>query len=177
MKRVIYAAYGSNLLKERFEAYIYGRRFRGVRYEGSRDKTPPVDRGWIIVPRFVYFAKNSRKWGGGGVAFLSSEPIEDCSLWSVVRLWEVSEMQFEDIWKQENSAKTLEEAKNGWYGRIITLGEIDGLEIKTFTGDWLDEKNPPSAKYLEIVKEGLLETTRWSRKEIETYWRSRLAFC
>ncbi len=41
MSHVIYAAYGSNLLKERFLAYIKGGTFMGIHYEGCRDKTEP----------------------------------------------------------------------------------------------------------------------------------------
>jgi hypothetical protein len=50
MSHVIYAAYGSNLLKERFLVYIKGGTFMGIHYEGCRDKTEPESLGWMWVP-------------------------------------------------------------------------------------------------------------------------------
>ena len=50
MDKVIYAAYGSNLLKERFLVYIKGGEFEGKNYKGCKDKTDPVNLGWMYVP-------------------------------------------------------------------------------------------------------------------------------
>jgi len=49
------------------------------------------------------------------------------------------------------------------------LGEKESLEIKTFTGCWMDKINPPSQNYLEVIKKGLKETTGWTNQEIEKY--------
>jgi len=49
------------------------------------------------------------------------------------------------------------------------LGEKDGLTIKTFTGCWMNEINLPSEEYLDIIKNGLKETTGWMDQEIENY--------
>jgi len=51
MKYLIYAAYGSNLLKERFMRYIKGGKFEGFEgkdYRGSSDKSEPKDLGWMM---------------------------------------------------------------------------------------------------------------------------------
>ncbi len=45
MKYLIYAAYGSNMLKERFMVYIKGGEFEGNPYPGSTDKSEPEDLG------------------------------------------------------------------------------------------------------------------------------------
>jgi len=45
MKKVIYASYGSNLLKERFLYYI-----KGGEYKGCNDKSDPIEKGWMFIP-------------------------------------------------------------------------------------------------------------------------------
>ncbi|MEM4141288.1 MAG: hypothetical protein QXG36_09310 [Nitrososphaeria archaeon] len=56
-----------------------------------------------------------------------------------------------------------------WYHKILHLGEKDGLEIKTFTGCWENETNPPSEKYLNCIKKGIKETTSWDDERIKNY--------
>ncbi len=165
MNYLIYAAYGSNLLKERFMVYIKGGLYHGKYYEGSKDKTDPQDLGWMYVPHRLYFAKRSSRWGYGGVAFLSCKKEKDTNLYAIVRLWKVSEQQFEDIKKQEGPT---------WYNVELELGEKDGLIIKTITGCWETEINKPSDDYLNVIKEGLKETTKWSDDKIEEYIRKFL---
>lgn len=160
MKYMIYAAYGSNLLKERFMVYIKGGEFCGQVYEGSRDKTEPVHLGWVYVPHRLYFAMSSPRWEHKGVAFLSCAKEENIDFYAVVRLWRVSEIQFEDVKEGEGRQ---------WYNKELLLGKKDGLEIKTVTGNWESEKNEPSQKYLQVIKDGLKETTRWEDSKIEEY--------
>jgi len=160
MKYLIYAAYGSNLLKERFMVYIRGGDFEGRPYEGSSDTTEPEDLGWMYVPYRLYFAKKSSRWDNKGVAFLSCEEEKNPEYHAIVRLWKISEKQFEDLRKQEGPS---------WYNKIMSLGEKNGLKIKTFTGCWENEKQEPSERYLEIIKKGLKETTNWDDQKIEEY--------
>ncbi len=164
MHYLIYAAYGSNLLKERFMVYIKGGRYRDRNYQGSKDKTEPQDLGWMYVPHRLYFAKSSSKWGNKGVAFLSCEKEKDSSFHAVVRLWKVSQQQFEDIKKQEGR----------WYDVELELGEKDGFIIKTITGCWKTEINKPSEEYLNVIRQGLKETKGWSEGKIEEYLRKFL---
>ncbi len=160
MKHVIYAAYGSNLLKERFMVYIKGGLYRGEEYKGCEDKTEPISLGWMYVPHRLYFAKNSKRWNGKGIAFLTCEKESNPEYHAIVRLWKITEEQFECVHKQEGK---------GWYHEILTLGEKDGLTIKTFTGCWMDNINLPSEEYLDVIKKGLKETTGWTDQEIEKY--------
>lgn len=67
--------------------------------------------------------------------------------------------QFEDIKKQEGS----------WYYKIFNLGQRDGLEIRTITGNYIEEINEPSKRYLNVIRRGLKETTKWSVEEIDEY--------
>ncbi len=160
MKEVIYAVYGSNLLKERFMVYIKGGVFEGREYPCCEDKTDPVDVGWMYVPYRLYFAKKSQRWDYKGVAFLTCKEEPNPDYHAIVRLWRITESQFEDIQEQEGK---------GWYNKILCLGEKDGLPIKTFTGCWLSDLNPPSERYLDIIKKGLKETTGWDNKKIMEY--------
>jgi len=97
MNKLIYAAYGTNLLKERFMVYIQGGKFKKIEYSGCTDKTEPEDLGWQYVPYRLYFAKQSPRWHDSGVAFLSFEKEINPDYYAVVRLWKISQSQFEDI--------------------------------------------------------------------------------
>ena len=160
MDKVIYAAYGSNLLKERFLVYIKGGEFEGKNYKGCKDKTEPVNLGWMYVPHRLYFAKRSSKWDNQGVAFLKCEKEDNPEYHAVVRLWEITESQFEDIHEQEGKS---------WYDKVLFLGEKNGLPIKTITGCWMNEINEPSERYLNVIRKGLKETTGWDDDRINHY--------
>jgi len=160
MKKVIYAVYGSNLLKKRFLVYIKGGKFEDIQYKGCKDKTEPVDRGWILIPHRLYFAKKSKRWQGKGVAFITINKESNKDFYTVARLWEITEEQFKCIWKQEGDK---------FYTEPLFLCEKEGLKIYSLTGNWEDEKNLPSEKYLKIIKQGLKETTGWSDKQVDEY--------
>lgn len=159
MEHLIYAAYGSNLLKERFLFYIKGGDYAGRHYNASEDKSEPESLGWIYVPHRLFFAKKSSRWDNKGIAFLSCKKEENKDNGAVVRLWKISKQQFQDLQNQEGN----------WYNKILLLGKNDGLEIKTITGCYENEKQQPSDKYLEIIKAGLKETTNWDDKSIKRY--------
>jgi len=159
--KIIYAAYGSNMLKERFILYIYGGIFNNKSYKGCNDKTDPISLGYIYIPHRLYFAKNSSSWDNGGVAFLSRKEEKIFNNYSIVRLWEINEEQFYDIW--------IQEGKHSFYPYLLKLGEIKGIEILTFTGDWENEINEPSESYIEIIKKGIKETTGWNKIQINSY--------
>ena len=160
MTKIIYAAYGSNLLKERFMYYIKGGRYEGKDYPGCKDKEDPVDLGYMFVPHRLYFAKKSQRWDNEGVAFLNYETEENPKFHSLVRLWKINEDQFDDVHKQEG--KSL-------YPLKVYLGEKDGIEICTITGCWLNEENKPSLLYIKKISMGIKETINWSDKKIGEY--------
>ena len=159
MEKVIYAAYGSNMLKERLLAYINGGRYYNHDYIGCKDKTDPIFRGWIYVPHRLYFAKESPRWENKGVAFLDVSSEKNPEYYALVKLWEITREQYKCIREQEGI----------WYSEELLLGEIEGLKIITFTGDYVNEKNEPSDEYLNIIKKGIKETTGWDDSKIENY--------
>jgi len=146
-------------LKERFLVYIKGGYYQSRYHSGCLDKTEPESLGWMYVPYRLYFAKDSSSWGGG-VAFLACEKEPNSEYHAIVRLWKITEEQFECLHKQEGK---------GWYHKILILGKKDGLTIKTFTGCWMNNINLPSEEYLDVIKKGLKETTGWTDQEIEKY--------
>lgn len=159
-KKILYAAYGSNMLRERFLVYIEGGIYRDREYKGCTDTTEPEDYGFMFVPYRLYFAKRSQLWNNGGVAFLSCKKTDKEEFHALVRLWKINESQFEEILAQEGK---------GWYHKILFFGEKNGYEVKTFTGCWENEINQPSEEYLEVIRLGIKETTGWDDEKIGNY--------
>src|SRR5215210_6185847 len=71
---VWYVAYGSNLSRERFRAYLEGGRPAGSQrhYSGGRDTTPPHQSRVLRLGGRLVFAGISTVWGGG-LAFLDPD--------------------------------------------------------------------------------------------------------
>ena len=70
-----YAAYGSNLSRERFAHYLVGGRPPGARqsYPGARDTQEPRADRPVRLPGRLHFGWESLTWGGG-IAFLDPVP-------------------------------------------------------------------------------------------------------
>jgi gamma-glutamylcyclotransferase (GGCT)/AIG2-like uncharacterized protein YtfP len=68
---VWYAAYGSNLLRERFLVYLQGGRFRNrcKKYNGCKDRRPPLADHPYLIGRQMYYGNETSSWGDGGVCF------------------------------------------------------------------------------------------------------------
>lgn len=190
---VWYACYGSNLLESRFLCYIKGGIPDGCEkiFTGCTDKTPPFDSEKCIIPYQLYFAKESYPWGGGGVAFLKSERLDnDEKRKTLGRKYLITKEQFVQVLRQENNKdindssieldfnifenKTQflvgKENENLWYGRIIYLGEKKDSPIFTFTAKFdFDDYTLPSDNYLKKIINGLKETYKIKDIEIIDY--------
>ena len=183
MERVWYAAYGSNLLQARFAVYLAGGTYgeQGTDHHGARDATPA--RGWrhLEVAHQLRFARESRRWGGG-VAFL--DPARGSGR-GVVRCWDLTVEQFADVAAQENGltpgdveldldavvARGEADMTDRWYGRALSLGELDGRPVVTFTSPQNAEPSPPGQPYLSVVAAGLVEIG-WDAPAIAGYLAS-----
>lgn len=148
---VWYAAYGSNVNRNRFMEYI----------ERCDNKTNPVEDRPYVIPHDIYFASNSRIWEGKGVAFLddSKKGI------ALGRVYKITRKQFDDIQKMEG--------KN--YQKKIKLGDLDNLQVMTFTSSNVrTDLKEASNKYLEVIKTGLKEVyPDKSELVLDTYLYSR----
>jgi len=190
---VWYACYGSNLKRERFMCYIQGGQPEGSSkvHEGCSNTRPPLDERPVEIRHRLYFAKRSRTWGGGGVAFIGSERSRNEK--TLGKMYLVTREQFREIFAQENGSRSsaphidferlIDEgeyiAGNGWYGKLLFLGrdEKDEYPVLTFTAS--DERdsshNPPSPGYLKTIVDGLCESyPHMGREEAERYLKERI---
>jgi len=184
-----YVAYGSNLSEERFLCYIKGGKTATCLRvsKGCTDPSLPIENRPAIIPHQLYFAKEGTVWGKGAASFIEPSPSE---AESYVRQYLIRPDQFKDIVIQENDENIenividFEEAiEKGqtlvgegenfdWYGRVVYLGEDEGIPRFTFTAKWEDELidyNRPSERYLKTIIRGLKETHKLSEEDIRNY--------
>jgi hypothetical protein len=197
MNMLWYAAYGSNVNRERFLEYIHGGKsaFNGQTYSGCRDKREPIRDYAMMINRELYFAKNSDPWGGA-VAFVLPESSKSQTLG---RAYLISEEQFVDIAAQENARRIGEKdfgfsyqyaekspesylnATNPsvplgggklWYGRVLRLGTRESWPIFTLTAEWAgyQDINAPGRTYLRTVASGIRQLGRISPKSLVEYF-------
>ena len=152
---VWYVCYGSNLLWSRFERYITGGicEENNKEYKGCSDKILPSKNVAVELPYKLYFAKESRSWGGMGVAFIDlKHPGKTPG-----RAYLINEEQLNDIQNQEGP----------WY-QIFNLGTIEGKPAFTLTGSIRYGEKAPSKKYLDTIKRGLKELEEIETKELKS---------
>lgn len=176
---VWYAAYGSNLCRERFLRYLQGGTVPNsgdTVQHGARDPAPPLSDRPYAIDRDLYFAGTSKTWGDGGVAYLDADRRSDDP--TLGRLWLITTGQFEDVYRQENRLRV------GWsedvglhrhwselsvdgssvpaagnYCRLILLDHIDDTPVVTFTGAHRRaDVNRPHETYRAVITRGLEET-------------------
>ena len=165
-----YVAYGSNCLASRFEAYLTGGRAAGATRpeRGARDARLPAASAAHWLPNGVRFLGDSRKWGGGGVAFLEHRQQRPAP----GRRYLITRGQFDDLAAQESrrgpTPLPYDELVPGeirvvgphWYDALIAFEPVDGISAVTFTSPTPpDDRAPtvPSAAYLGTILRGLLE--------------------
>lgn len=174
---VWYASYGSNLMRARFLTYIQGGLAPGAARPqiGCTDSTLPRAERRILLHHDLYFSRASSQWEDGGVAFVQGGVSEEAR--TLGRMYLVAASQFEEIFLQENGLREYADgiridydgilqdgprvAVDGWYGKIIPLGEEGGFPILTFTAPEDPEPNslnPPGPKYLTTIVKGLQES-------------------
>jgi hypothetical protein len=190
IKQLWYASYGSNILESRFHCYILGGQPKGSQktHHGCTDKTLPQDKKEILINHELYFAKESKGWGDGGVGFIKTEFNE--AVQTLGKMYLVTTEQFIEIVKQENNFeeellidfnKVIENGsllinKDSWYGTLLYLGEEDGNPIFTFTNtkNLIEEINPPTKQYLSTIINGLKKAYHLNEIEIEEYFKNKL---
>lgn len=132
---VWYACYGSNINFDRFMIYI----------NRCTDTTPPAESRPYQFGYPIYFAKKSRQWDNGGVAFLD----ESRSGEALGRIYKITKEQYEEV--------KINEGPN--YRKQIDLGEIEGLPVYTFTDTQeIVHESMPSVRYFTTILEGLKDS-------------------
>jgi hypothetical protein len=163
---VWYVAYGSNLSRLRFRAYLEGGRPAGARrhYAGSRDGSPPRRSRVLRLPGRLAFAGTSTVWGGG-LAFL--DPDDDLEV--VARAYLVTFGQFSDVVAQESRTEGGRDLERGADGRLRALSRVydtilelephGGVPVMTMTArpGSNGPPVPPAAPYLATILAGLAD--------------------
>lgn len=181
---VWYAAYGSNLSRERFDLYRLGGTHPGGGrvYPGFRDDRPPVRVEPLTLDGLLYFATRSPVWGGGRAFF---DP--DAAGRTAARGYLLRRTQFADLVAQEMYREPGAEPPEalaaavaarrtrlgpGRYETLVRAGELDGRPVLTFTApwghlevDWL----APSAGYLRSLGTGLRDAHGWDAARTAGY--------
>ncbi|KAG9151583.1 hypothetical protein Leryth_021902 [Lithospermum erythrorhizon] len=164
-----YAAYGSNMSKDRFLCYVQGGQAEGMRipYAGSADKSPPKEILWMTFPHRLFFGRDfTATWGPGGVAFL--HPESNIQEKSYLCLYRITLEQFNDVCLQENamdidtssplfdltSLQSIESKKQisvetgikRWYDNVVYLGKKKDVPILTMTCSLSDVDGYKSGK-------------------------------
>lgn len=181
-----YASYGSNISEERFLCYIKGGRPEGAsfEYKGCRNKAIPLQQANITIRHELYFAKSSKTWKGGGVAYIHPQANSNASTFG--RMYLITKEQFIDVVLQENAQagkinldfSTALENGNfsfnsaSWYGHLLHLGTKNNHPIYTFTNGIFSEKeiNTPDKSYLSTIIRGLIASYNLSDREIKNYF-------
>lgn len=145
---VWYVCYGSNLLHERFMTYVAGGycKHNGCTYPGCSNTTPPLSERTVTIPYEIYFGNESSSWGNSGAAFLDTNA--SGKTWG--RAYLITRDQYEQIHRMEGCGSS-------WYNQEITLGEMSGIPMVTFTNAGRRPANAPSSQYLEVMRLGLEE--------------------
>ncbi len=168
---VWYVAYGSNLYADRFSRYL----------DNSRDTSPPTRAQPFRIDHPVVFAEQSKRWNGGGVAFLDLDAPSVPA--SYGRAWRVTLNQFEDVFRQENGRAEVtpldpnridqgssQIVLDSWYGRVHRFGDIDGEAAVTFTRQSRPlPLNPADASYLRVIAGGLLQAWDLDQRDAARY--------
>ncbi len=174
-RKIWYAAYGSNLSRERFDIYLNGGTPDGAThtYPGCRDSSDPSDdRSLEIDGLELCFGGLSQTWGGG-VAFVRAAAGAKVK----ARLYLITHEQFLDVVAQENwldpgSVDDGERIGDHMYGFAPRAGEIEGTPVRFVTQSPETELRAPSARYLRHIVHGLRESHGLTDEQVDVYLRA-----
>lgn len=144
---VWYAAYGSNLSRERFMRYLDGGRPEGSTFTeaGAPDPTPPRDSRAVVLRHRLVFAGWSDRWQGATAHLTVGH---DPSARTLARLYLVSRDQLESVCAQEGAAYELLECHE----------PVDGYGVFAATVADPGPPGTPSDEYVNTVVLGLAES-------------------
>ncbi len=187
-EHVWYAAFGSNLLAERFAVYLTGGPIpfstTGRVQTGARDPAPPTADRPFTLERTLLFSGASAQWGGGGTASIDSD--HNPATPTLARAYRITRRQFEDVFAQENGLSAplpvdlgallagpidLADRK---YGRVELVGEIEREAVVTLGAPQrVATLAPADPSYLRVMALGLQQSWDMSPTEVADYLASR----
>lgn len=144
---VWYAAYGSNLSRNRFLRYLTGGRAEGSTFAeaGAPDPSHPRSDRPAVLHHQLAFAGRSHRWGGA-TAHLAVD--RNPSARTLARFYLVTREQLESIRAQEGAV----------YDLIACHPPVDGREVLAVT---VADPGPPGAPppaYVDTMVRGLMES-------------------
>lgn len=173
---VWYVAYGSNLSRARLQRYL----------DALPGRPEPLEDRAVTVPHRLFFARETRTWGGGGCAFLDPTVTDGATL---ARAWRMTREHFAGVLAQENGGRALvvddgvfalgpgERAvvASGWYGLVVGCASPDHRPALTFTtpADPLPPENAPGPRYVDTIVEGLVDAHGLTEEDARAYLRAR----
>lgn len=177
MRRIWYAAYGSNLSLERFRCYLAGGRPPGGarEYAGCRDPRDPAEVIPLTLPGALYFAGRSTVWGGGSAFYDPESDGEVAGRGYLLTPGQLSDVVAQEIRLPTGTDLELtddELAVDGLhYRRVVPLGRRAGVPVVTLTSarGGHQEWTAPSAAYLRTIGAGLRQAHGWSADWIGRY--------
>jgi hypothetical protein len=178
-----YAAYGSNMHRERFDRYLTGGEHPGGarHYPGCRDPGPPRRTGPLTLPGRLYFATESPVWGGGRAFAARAGAGRTAATGYLIGRGQFADIAAQEMYREPGADLDLTGIIAGaarlWLGpgryeTLVVAGELDGWTVLTFTAPWgchEVEWRAPSAGYLRHLGAGLLATHGWSAAEAGAY--------
>lgn len=187
---VWYVSYGSNMASARLATYLGGGvPAGGSRHNpGARDATPPLRSAPVDLPGALYFAGESRQWGGG-VAFYDHAATDrgpTCARAYLVTVGQFADIAAQEMYRTPSDEDPVEALLGGLLGAaagphrvgpgryetLVDVGRRDGLPMLCFTAtEGIDdvEHRPPSPAYAETLAVGLRESRGWSDDCVSAY--------
>lgn len=172
---VWYVSYGSNMFRDRLACYLQGGRPPGafVTYPGARNPALPAQEIALELPGSIYFARRSKVWGGGGMAFYDHNVPGP----TPAKAYLLTAAQFADIADQEmnrppSADNPLERLAfdlpvgsshsvgPGGYETLLVLDRRDSIPVVTFTAPHGSDDvthRAPNESYLNMLRLGVEE--------------------
>lgn len=179
---VWYAAYGSNMARSRFLAYLGGSRVPGAEggHAGARDGSEPLADEPCRFDRSIRFTGHSKRWLGAPAVLDHAAT----SPGALGRRYLVTRQQFEDVVAQENrrparripieslTVGAVTATGRSSYAGLLLLGFDGSIPVMTFTSPRRPEKATlaaPSGAYLATIARGITESHPLTASEVAEY--------
>jgi hypothetical protein len=187
---VWYVSYGSNMSQARLACYIEGGCPPGGTRSnpGARDPRPPRHSLGVELPGSVYFAGESRQWGGGIAFYDHATPGPAAARAYLVTAGQFADIAAQEMYRVPDPEDPIEEivlgglgpdvegrhhVGPGHYETLVEVGRIGGAPMLTFTAPHgIDhvEHADPSPAYLATLATGLREGHAWDQREVDRYF-------
>ncbi|MBD8505114.1 hypothetical protein HT102_01240 [Hoyosella sp. G463] len=188
-----YVAYGSNLVADRFAAYLNGSSATSIYgpHRPAPTTVPPLDTRCLWLDHALYFAGHSQRWTGA-VAFVDPAPAPrgqgSCGRGYLIQL-----DHFTHVAAEENGATGCSwtpdwaiiimrvgdcaalpvhshgEPWRGKYNVALRLPDIDGTPALTLTTARDLGVGQPSTAYLQLIENGVRDSRLFADEEIAAY--------